>query len=81
MSASLQLGDVVTIETRALGQLKRIYHHLTASDTFTVTRLDRSRGKKAAYLRKVGAAHHVVVAWPEDLKVVRRAPSQPRRAP
>jgi hypothetical protein len=73
--STVNLGDVVAVETRALGQLRRIYHHLTASDTFTVTRLDRARGKKAAYLRKVGATHHVIVAWPEDLKIIKRAPS------
>jgi hypothetical protein len=79
VSASLNLGDVVAIETRALGELKKLYDHLQASDTFTVTRLDRSRGKQAAYLRKVGAEHRVVVAWPENLKVVRRAARPPRR--
>ena len=77
--STVKHGDIVAIEARALSDLKKVYPHVQATDTFTVTRLDRSRGKRAAYLRKVGALHHVVVAWPESLRIIRRAPPAPRR--
>lgn len=78
--SALQRGDVVAVEARALGQLARVYVWLTGTDTLTVTRIDRAAGRKTVYARKVGAAERVLVAWPEQLKLVRRAPAAPRRS-
>lgn len=72
MSASISRGDVVAIEARAVGQLARVYPHVTALATFEVTRIDSGHGRRAYYLREIGHRERVVVAWPEQLKMVRR---------
>ena len=80
MSAPVK-GDVVAVRDRDIGQLRRVYPWLSASDTLTVTRVDRGSGKKAVYCRKVGAVDHVAVVWPEQVRVVRRAPAPRGRRP
>jgi hypothetical protein len=76
--ATINLGDIVALTTGALGELKKVYPYLTATDTFKVTRLDRAAGRKRVYMRKVRAEHLVVLAWPESLRVVARE-GRPRR--
>ena len=77
--SALKKGDVVAVRDRDLGQLARLYPWLSALDTLVVTREDRSTGKRRLFMRKVGAEHHVLVAWPASLKLIRRAPAAPRR--
>jgi hypothetical protein len=82
VSASISLGDVVMIEARHLGALQRVYRDIAATDRWAVTRVDRAAGRKAVYLRKVSDRTKVVMAWPEQVRVVSRQarPAARRRA-
>lgn len=78
--SSARRDDIVAIESRDLGILARVYPHLTALDQFVVTRIDAGRGRKALYLRKVGRTDQVVVAWPEQVRIIKRhVPDGPKR--
>jgi len=72
-SSAINRGDVVRISDRYLGQVKLAHPGIGAGDALTVTRIDKARGRACLYLRKAGRVDPVL-AWPEQVVVVRRAP-------
>lgn len=70
--SSASRGDTVALKTGALMDLQRVYRDISSVDKFVVTRVDKSRGRRALYLRKVGDQHKVIQAWTDQVVVVTR---------